>query len=152
MRKPVQVLVYPVQVTDGDLHYLLLHRIASRGDFWQGVTGSVEEEEGIVDAAVREMIEETGLTPVTIERVNYAYAFPVEERWRHLYAESVSEITEYVFVATVDGVQTPQLDGREHDQWQWCNCESAIALLKWPGNIDALKICDQFLRNRSSLI
>ncbi len=152
MRKPIQVLVYPVQVTDGNLHYLLLHRIASRGDFWQGVTGGVEEDEEIIDAARREMIEETGLHPVTIERVDYTFSYPVADRWRHLYAEEVSEITEYVFIATVDGVQTPQLDPREHDLWQWSNCESALALLKWPGNIEGLKLCDQFLRNRSSLI
>ncbi len=67
MRQPIQVLVYPVKAVDNGWEYLLLHRLASRGDFWQGVTGGVEQGEEFADAARREMIEETGLVPSTIQ-------------------------------------------------------------------------------------
>lgn len=151
MRQPIQVLVYPVRATQDGLEYLLLHRLVKRGDFWQGVTGGVEEGEETLEAARRELIEETGLTPSTIEKIDYAYSFPVAEGWRHLYAEGVNELTEYVFVAHVDGEREPTPDAREHDKWAWCDLNLALDLLTWPGNIEALKRCDDFLRGRSSL-
>jgi dATP pyrophosphohydrolase len=151
MRQPVQVLVYPVTATEGGLVYLLLHRIASRGDFWQGVTGGVEEGEELLEAAKREMVEETGLIPSAMAKVDYAYSFQVADGWRHLYAEGVTEITEYVFIAHVDGRQRPRIDSREHDKWQWCDLNRALELLTWPGNIEALKRCHDFMRCHSSL-
>ncbi len=151
MRQPIQVLVYPVKAVDNGWEYLLLHRLASRGDFWQGVTGGVEQGEEFADAARREMIEETGLVPSTIQKVDYTFSYPVAEKWRHLYAQGVEEITEYVFLAQVGGQQAPLLDAREHDQWKWCGFEAALNSLIWPGNIEALKHCDIFLRSYSSI-
>jgi 8-oxo-dGTP pyrophosphatase MutT (NUDIX family) len=99
MRQPIQVLVYPVRVTKGDWEYLLLRRIASRGSFWQGVTGGVEEDEEILDAARRELREKTGLAPSRLQRIDYTYAFPVEDKWRHIYAEGVKEVTKLELIA-----------------------------------------------------
>ena len=151
MRQPIQVLVYPVQTTGGNLTYLLLHRIASRGNFWQGVTGGVEEGEALLAAAQRELAEETGLIPSAVVQVEYAYAFPVVERWRHLYAEGVKKIVEYVFIAQVDHEQAPVLDPCEHDHWAWCDFNRAVDLLTWPGNIEALKRCRDFLSGHANL-
>lgn len=161
MRQPVQVLVYPVKASpikasvgnannDG-WEVLLLHRIASRGDFWQGVTGGVEEGEEINDAARRELIEETGLVPTALHKVDYAYSYPITDRWRHLYAPEATEITEYVYLAHIDNQQPPQVDPREHDQAQWLAFEAALAKLSWPDNIEALKRCAEFLKARAHL-
>ena len=150
MREPTQVLVYPVKATaNGGWEYLLLHRLATRGDFWQGVTGGVEQGEEIIEAAKREMTEETGLVPVAIQKIDFSYSYPVGEKWRHLYAEGVEEITEYVFVAHVEGEQAPTPDAREHDQWQWCSYEQALQRLTWPDNIEALKRCEGLLNSHS---
>jgi dihydroneopterin triphosphate diphosphatase len=147
MRQPVQVLVYPVKAVENGWEYLLLHRLVSRGDFWQGVTGGVEDGEEITDAARREMMEESGLLPSTLQKIDYTFSYPVAEKWRHLYAQGVEEIVEYVFLARVDGRQEPILDAREHDEWKWCNFEDALKSLIWPGNLEALRVCDTFLRD-----
>src|SRR4051812_7156859 len=67
-RRKVQVWIYrlaPFQV-------LLLKTNRSRGAFWQPVTGSVEDEESLPDAALREGCEESGLEfvgiPLSLER------------------------------------------------------------------------------------
>jgi dihydroneopterin triphosphate diphosphatase len=146
MRQPIQVLVYPVKATTLGWDYLLLHRIASRGDFWQGVTGGVEEGEAPLDAAMRELFEEAGLIPSALTQIDYTYSFPVVDGWRHLYAEGVKEIVEYVFVAQVDGRQAPRIDSREHDKWEWFDLHQALDLLTWPENREALKRCDAVLR------
>jgi dATP pyrophosphohydrolase len=151
MRQPTQVLVYPVKPINGEWAYLLLRRTANRGGFWQGVTGGVEEDEDLLEAARRELVEETGLTPSAIQKIDYTYSFPVADRWRHLYAEGVEEITEHVFVAHIDEGQEPVMDTHEHDRWQWCGLSRALALLTWPENIEALKRCDSILKDRSRL-
>jgi 8-oxo-dGTP pyrophosphatase MutT (NUDIX family) len=148
MRQPLQVLVYPVRTAGSRWEVLLLRRSASRGGFWQGVTGGVDEEEGLVEAARRELYEETGLAPFALEQIDYSYSFPVEEEWRHLYAVGVEEVVEHVFLALVDGQQEPTIT-REHDQWQWCSFHQALGLLTWPGNIEALKRCERFVKARS---
>ena len=148
MRQPIQVLIYPARAVNGDWEYLLLRRTVSRGGFWQGVTGGVEEGEDIPEAAKREFIEETGLVPVTMHRLDYSYAFPVEDRWRHLYAEGVEEITEHVFVIQVDGRQAPIIDPGEHDEWAWCRFDRALELLTWPENMEALQRSADYLKER----
>jgi len=151
MRQPFQASVYPVRTTDSDCEYLLLRRVPrpdlGLGDFWQGVTGGVEEGEDIVEAAMRELTEETRLVPSALEQVDYSYSFPMEDKWRHMYAAGVEEITEYVFVAFIDGQQEPSISG-EHDKWRWCSLEQALGLLTYPGNIEALKHCDSFVKTR----
>ena len=148
MRQPIQVLVYPVRTAGSRWEFLLLRRTASRGGFWQGVTGGVEDEEGLVEAARRELLEETGLVPSALDQSDYSYSFPVEEEWRYLYAAGVEEIVEHVFLAWVDGQQEPTLTW-EHDQWQWCSYHHALGLLAWPGNIEALKRCERLMKERS---
>lgn len=148
MRQPTQVLIYPVRCAGSDLEYLLLRRVASRGGFWQGVTGSVKEGEDLAEAARRELIEETGLVPSRLEKIDYSYSFPLEDQWRHLYAADVERITEYVFVAYAGVQQEPVIDPAEHDEWRWCRFNEALGLLTWPENVEAMKRCDSFVRAR----
>jgi len=139
MRKPVSVLVYPVRRNAaGHWEYLLLRRIPVRGGFWQGVSGGVEGEEDTMETAKREMAEETGLVPLAIEKVDYTYSLPVEAKWRHAYPAGTQEVREYVFVSRVSDKQAVSMSP-EHDSCRWCMYEEALAMLKWPENIEALR-------------
>ncbi len=147
MRQPFQVLVYPAKTVGSRWEYLLLRRIASRGGFWQGVTGGVEEDESLVEAARRELFEETSLVPSALEQIAYSYSFPMQDEWRDIYAAGVEKIVEHVFVAIVDGQQEPTITW-EHDKWQWCGYNQAMGLLTWAENIEAMKRCESFLKAR----
>ena len=145
MRQPIQVLVYLARHTvEGNWEYLLVKRIPSRGGFWQGVTGGVEGKEDPVEAAARELVEETGLVPSDLQAIEYTYSFPVEDRFRYLYPCGAESITEHVFVARTTDEQKPELS-EEHDQYRWCSFHEALSLLRWPENIEALKRCDKIL-------
>ena len=63
----------------------MLHRVTNEGAFWQGVTGALEEGETLLQAAAREVLEETGLRPAEIHSLDFNYCFPVIDEWRESY-------------------------------------------------------------------
>lgn len=124
------VCVYPVRQNGEGWEYLVMRRARSHGGFWQGVTGLVERGEEIEKAALRELHEETGFVPLTIQPIEFEHEF---------YA-GFSYYIEHVFLAYVPSDQEPILS-REHDAYRWCCFEDAVDLLYYPGNIDALHHC-----------
>ena len=56
-KQPISVLVV---LHDGKGNILLIER-ADNVNFWQSVTGSIEEDESLSQTAVREVWEETGI-------------------------------------------------------------------------------------------
>ncbi|AYH00912.1 NUDIX domain-containing protein [Pectobacterium parmentieri] len=59
MREPKQVLIIPYVIDKDELYLYILKRRDM--DYWQWVAGGVEENETILDAAIRESSEELGL-------------------------------------------------------------------------------------------
>jgi dATP pyrophosphohydrolase len=148
MRQPIQVAVYCVRRNNNRWEYLLLRRNRSGGGIWQGVTGGVEGTEDCFSAALRELREETGFTPLNLRVMDYSYTFPVEASMRTLYQQPVNTITEIVFVAEIDDAKTPILDSREHDEYRWCAYDDAVQMVYWPGNRESLRHCAEYLRRR----
>ena len=142
-RLPIQVCVFLFREQEDGREYLLLHRATERGAFWQGVTGAPEQGETLLQAAVREVLEETALTPADIYSVDFSYRFPVSDEWRAAYGPEPEEVVEHVFVAKVGG-DDPILSS-EHDAWKWRVPKEAVCMLKWENNIEALSRCETFL-------
>ncbi len=142
-RRPVQVLIYLAKKNGEVWEFLLMRRVHRRGGFWQGVSGGAEDREDLIEAARREVSEETGFVLRTIEALGYSYTFPMDAEWKHMYAPDVSRIEEHVFVGLVDGGE-PKLSD-EHDKWRWVRLETALELLKWPENKEALRRCYNFV-------
>ena len=153
MRQPISVLVYPVRHGDENWEYMLLRRVANSNlgleDFWQGVTGGLEEGENLAQAARRELAEETGFVSSSLEKIEYSYSFPIDDKWKEMYPSGVDVIVEHVFIAFIDGSTEPTLS-HEHDTWEWCSVDQALKKLKYPGNFEALKRCAILLESRSS--
>jgi len=147
-RRPTQVLVYPVRQSEDGWRYLLLHRIPTRGAFWQGVTGGGERGDELPDAALRELFEETGLRPVELRRIDCSYVFAMQDEWQGWYAPRTEGIEEHVFLAIVSG-EEPVTSCDEHDDWRWCTYKEALAQLKWTENIEALRFCQHALESAS---
>lgn len=147
-RQPIQVAIYCVRSQGDNWEYLLLHRILDRMSFWQAVTGGVEDSEDYFTAAIRELKEETRFEPISLEMIDYSYVFPVQEEMRKIYPNPVDFITEIVFLARIGDDKNPVLDPKEHDKWKWCNYESAVNMLYWPGNKDSLKHIKAYLQDK----
>ena len=125
---------------------MLLRRITNPelglDGFWQGVTGGLEEGEDIISAARRELFEETGFVSSSIEKTEYSYSFPKDNRWNTMYSKEVHEIVEHVLFAFVEGSTEPVLS-HEHDEYVWCSLDQAMGKLKYAQNIEGLKRCAQ---------
>ena len=147
LRIPIQVLVYLTYNNGVEWEYLLLHRTPELGGFWQGVTGAPEGSDTLVQAAQREVFEETGFCPTDVRSIGFSYTFPVDPKWRSSYESDVDEIVEHVFVTEVQ--RGPPELSFEHDAWRWCPLEEATNLLKYPENVEALLRCQIALQSNS---
>lgn len=110
---------------DGALEFLLLRRAAGRiyaGD-WRMVGGKLEPGETAWQACLRELHEETRLTPVRL------FVVPYLNRFYEWHKDRVNEIP--VFLALTAGAD-PVLDG-EHDGFAWLAADPARDRLPWPG-------------------
>jgi dATP pyrophosphohydrolase len=129
-RRPDLVDVLPFRLTSGRPEALLLRRAS--GDevlpgLWQGVSGLIEASETIVEAARRELLEETGFGEGAIQAF-YHLDYTAEFLWEPLDALMTSA---YFAALTRPGIDPVLSD--EHDAFRWVSLEEAITDATWPG-------------------
>ncbi len=114
---PVSVLVV---VYTADLQVLLLER-ADRPGFWQSVTGSQNPGETLLETAIRELHEETGLDAVRHGLTDWRKQnqYEIYPSWRHRYAPGVTHNTEHVFGLMLAQPQAVIIAPREHLRYEW---------------------------------
>lgn len=103
------------------LEVLLLER-ADHPGFWQSVTGSRDSpDEPLVQTAVREVLEETGIAADASALRDWAVAnvYDIYPQWLHRYAPGVTRNTEHVFSLCVPRRTRVTLSPREHTACQW---------------------------------
>jgi len=134
---PVSVLVV---VHTPALDVLLLERADWRG-FWQSVTGSIEHEgEPLLQTAVREVLEETGIDATLYRLADWQLQnrFEIFKKRRRRYAPGITHNLEHVFGLTVPERLDISLAPSEHTAYQWLPWrEAAAACLSW-SNRDAI--------------
>lgn len=136
-KTPISALVL---IHTPDLQVLLMER-ADKAGFWQSVTGSLEGDETPKQAAIREVMEETGLdaTKFSLQDWQASNIYEIYPHWRHRYAPGVVENTEHLFGLELPSKLTIKLAPDEHVRYQWLDWrEAANIVFSWT-NVDALK-------------
>lgn len=136
---PVSVLVV---VHSPSLRILLLERIFPAG-FWQSVTGSLEPGETPVQAAVREVAEETGIVaaPGQLDDWRQSNHFEIRPEWRARYDPAVTHNTEHVFSLCVDEDQAIRLAPEEHRTLLWLSPDEAVdKVFSWTNRAAILQL------------
>jgi len=113
--------------------FLLLYRAPHLmlADTWQAVHGMIEPGEKAYDAAWRETVEETGLTPERFFRTDYVETF---------YSEGTDAVHLVpAFAAFVTGAPGAALS-EEHTAHEWCSLEDAVDRFIWASQRNAVRI------------
>lgn len=114
-KKKVQVVICVKELDCPN--FLLLQMNAKRNNYWQNVTGSVEKGESIQQAAIREVVEETGLDQnniVSISQIDLIFHF--HDQWHN-------DVEESVFLIQCENKWEIQLDPIEHQSFKWITKE-----------------------------
>ena len=134
---PVSVLVV---IHTPDMQVLLLER-ADHPGYWQSVTGSQNQGETLVQTAVREVAEETGLdaTRYPLTDCGIQNEYEIYEEWRWRYAPEVTHNTEHVFGLLVPEPLPVTVAAREHLNFTWLAWREAAEKVFSPSNAEAIR-------------
>jgi 8-oxo-dGTP pyrophosphatase MutT (NUDIX family) len=134
-RRPDLVDVWPFRVKDGVAELLLLRRSSDNPilpGLWQGVSGLIEPDEHVVDAALREVAEETGFSRRAIVGF-YHLDYAAEFLWQPLDALMTS-----AYFALRVGPDVDPVLSDEHDSFRWVAIDDVSPMLVWPAYREAV--------------
>jgi dATP pyrophosphohydrolase len=121
LKIPISVLVV-IHKSNGEV--LLIER-ADRKNFWQSVTGSLDDiNENLVLAATREVCEETGiaverLPEGALRNLHHQIEYEIYPDWRFRYGPGVTRNVEHWFALQVPDSTPIKLSPREHVAYEW---------------------------------
>lgn len=101
---------------------------------WQAVHGMIDAGETAYEAARRELVEETGLTPERFFRTDYVETFYSEA------TDAVHLVPAFAgFVTGAPGVRVSE----EHTAYEWCDVDDATSRLVFPSQQQAVRLIAQ---------
>lgn len=129
--KSFSIAAYICRIKHGICQHLIIQRTPGRlGETWQMISGLVEAGETAVQAALREIEEETGLIP---ERF---YSANVLEGFYEIHNNCIALVP--VFVGFVSPDQQVRLS-YEHQQFRWVTADEVKDFLIFPHQIETIR-------------
>jgi dihydroneopterin triphosphate diphosphatase len=133
----VEVCVF--RVFNAETHFLVLQRAQEEKLYpglWQIVTGTMKKNESALKAAMRELKEETGLSP------KRCWTIPYVDTYFDLAKDTIQLVP--VFAVELDSSTTLHLSS-EHQRFEWLRFEDARQKLVWPGQRHSMDIVNEFI-------
>ena len=129
--KSIGIAAVLVKEINNTYHVLLLKRSShTLNNIWCYIGGSIEDGETAVEAAYREIREETGITELELYSSNqFDQIFSPHENYIYIAP---------VFVGFVQNNQ-PVILNDEHSEYQWIPFEKAKEVVSLPGNEEVLQ-------------
>lgn len=143
----VEICIY--KIIDGEPKYLLLKRAEKdtlHPGIWQIVTGMLNGDEHTIDAARREVYEETKLN------LNRFWVVPLVD-WFYSPADDIMFVGPF-FAGEVAESAEPVLS-EEHEHFKWVPMSDVAKHIPWPNQIKCVEIIHGFIKsgmNSSTLI
>ncbi|SFR07751.1 MULTISPECIES: dihydroneopterin triphosphate diphosphatase [unclassified Enterobacter] len=137
-KRPISVLVV---IYAADTKRVLMLQRRDDPDFWQSVTGSLEEGETALQAAMREVKEEVVIDvaaeQLTLIDCQRTVDFEIFTHLRHRYAPGIERNTESWFCLALPHER--QIVFTEHLTYRWLDAPTAAALTKSWSNRQAIE-------------
>jgi lipoyl(octanoyl) transferase len=132
-----------VLVHDGE-RVLLLHRRPERGNFWQPITGSIEEGELPAGTARRELAEETGHSGQP-EAMDLEQSFMIESHFLEAKYPPPIIAHETAFTFEMPAGAPIRMDAEEHNGYGWFSFAEAYEKIRWTDDREALETLESRL-------
>ena len=148
-RAPFQVLVILYRKNNETIRYCVFERAQPENQI-QFIAGGGEDEETPMEAAVRELREETGVTQAAFLPLKSLCSIPASffsSEQRKIWGKELYVMPEYSFGAEVEAT-TEIILSEEHIGFSWITYEEAWTMLKWDSNRTALYELDSILRDK----
>lgn len=132
MRAPFQILAIPYRIIDNTPFFCAFRRTDS--EYWQFVAGGGENDETPIEAAKREIFEESGVKIDDIMQLTciaYVPSEVIDEYHRQHWDKDIYVIPEYAFAFKCD---SEPIITHEHTEYRWLPYDEARKLLKWDSN------------------
>ncbi len=139
------VEVHIFRETENAIEFLLLKRAEDQiyPAVWQMVSGKIKESEKAFETSLRELKEETNLTPLKMwiaPKVNSFY----------------SSQTDSICLIPVFAVQVKKdskvIISDEHSEYKWVTSDEAKRLLAWDGQRKAVDLIEEYFLNEKSFL
>lgn len=151
-RMPRNVLVLPFRRRAG-LEFAVFRRADDPDEFWQPVSGGVEDAETLIEAARRELAEETGIEapPERWLALDAQASVPavVYRDWRD-WGPDVFVVREFAFGVEI-GEQAAIRLSKEHTEYRWLGLGAAQAVVRYDSNRTALWELNERLTRATAL-
>ena len=136
---------YIYRHTADGIRFLLMKRNLNKiyEHLWQGVAGKIERGETSSEAAIRELKEETGLSPVNIFVADHV------SRFYEVHGDCINLVP--VFGIEVDSENV--ILSEEHISYKWANIDEALNTLVWNGQKKGIQtVHDMVINNDDRMI
>ena len=137
----IEVVIY--NKSEDEIKYLVLKRsekVKLYPHIWQVVTGTIEENEKAFETAIRELKEETGITPERFFAIPHTNTF---------YTPTKDEINLVpIFLAETRDFSVKITE--EHSDFKWLEKEEAEELIHFYSQKEMIKFADKFIRNEKT--
>ncbi|GHB16758.1 NUDIX hydrolase [Pseudovibrio japonicus] len=135
-------LISVVAIRQSELGHevLLLKRTQTLVGEWCQVAGKIEAEETAWQAALRELNEETKLTPTSL------FSADINEQFYEAGRDAITVAP--VFAAVINSTDTVSLN-HEHSEYRWVSFDDAIEMVAFGGQRRILRwIEDEFVKRQ----
>jgi len=128
---------YVYRKTMSGVEFLILKRAKTKiyEHLWQGVAGKIEKGEKAWEAAIRELREETSLTPLKIFIADHVSSFYEEHGDRLNFVP--------VFGIEVDSQEV--VLSEEHCDFRWVKLDVALSYLVWKGQKKGIQVVNDMV-------
>lgn len=134
-KRPESVLI----VVHDPAGAILLLKRSDIADFWQSVTGSLKWGESAPAAALRELMEETGIDAgPRLHDWKHAVTFRILDQFKPSYEPGTHHNLEHMFSIEIDRDQAVALDPAEHTAYAWTATPEALQRVWSWSNRDAI--------------